>query len=107
MMRKAQSRAQRSKGGKPTHPIEPGAAEWRFRADFGREMDDRQVTVFGATRPVPLRDPQGPLRGHERPSSVRAEPEPAPVHLRHQSRPGVGSDRTRHHLGRPTILSRG
>ena len=41
-----------------------------------------------------VRDPQGPLRGHERPFSVRAEPEPAPVHLRHQSRTGAGSDRT-------------
>jgi len=32
--------------------------------------------------------------GREPPSSARAEPEPAPVHLRHQSRIGVGSDRT-------------
>ncbi len=29
-----------------------------------------------------VRDPQGPLRRHERSFSVRAEPEPAPVHLR-------------------------
>src|SRR6266705_76127 len=42
----------------------------------------------------PVRDPRGPLRGREPPSSARAEPEPAPVHLRHQSRIGAGSDRT-------------
>ena len=41
-----------------------------------------------------VRAPQVPLRGHERPFSVRAEPEPAPVHLRYQSRTGAGSDRT-------------
>ncbi|SRR6266851_2533710 len=42
----------------------------------------------------PVRDPRGPLRGREPPSSARTEPEPAPVHLRHQSRIGAGSDRT-------------
>src|SRR5713101_5661238 len=39
----------------------------------------------------PVRDPRGPLRGREPPSSARAEPEPAPVHLRHQRRIGAGS----------------
>src|SRR5260370_34538832 len=42
----------------------------------------------------PVRAPRAPLGGRDPPSSARAEPEPAPVHLRHQGRIGAGSDRT-------------